>query len=504
MKPQYLRRSVVAGLAGGALLPFKDWFAREAFAQAATDTAERTESDQRVETRTRYDVNSAEGQKMLAIYGEAIARMTKLGDGDPCSWTFQWYTHFVKGSTSKAAEISRIYGAGSSPHKALAEATWSTCQAHMGPPQDELAFFPWHRMYVLYFESIVRRISGRSEFTLPYWNYSAASSRAMPAAFREQNTPFFRPSRNSGPNSGAQIPAAQVALTALSETTFGPSGAAPGFGPAIDFGIHGNVHVWVGNGQGMGSVPWAAYDPIFWMHHCNIDRLWASWNKAGRPNPGGSWLTEEFVFANDRCERVVAKNGEVDQIEKLHYTYDRFEPVPGTARVAAAAAVTPTVRLQSFGVQNAAAVSGPIALGASPVGIQMRAPASAAAVNAQSFAARMASMPPEAKLYMVLKDAAAAEQPGVVYDVYLETQGGGRPAPDDPHYLGAINFFAAVGMEGMAGGVPRTFSLDVTRQARALAAQNLIPDNLTVFIAPVGSPNEAARPVIGEMQMVEQ
>ena len=59
-------------------------------------------------------------------------------------------------------------------------------------------------------------------------------------------------------------------------------------------------------------------------------------------------------------------------------------------------------------------------------------------------------------------------------------------------------------MAGMPGGVPRTFSLDVTQQARALAAQGQIPDNLTVFIAPVGSPNEAARPVIGEMQMVEQ
>ena len=27
----------------------------------------------------------------------------------------------------------------------------------------------------------------------------------------------------------------------------------------------------------MGSVPTAAYDPIFWAHHCMIDRLWYLW-----------------------------------------------------------------------------------------------------------------------------------------------------------------------------------------------------------------------------------
>jgi tyrosinase len=39
--------------------------------------------------------------------------------------------------------------------------------------------------------------------------------------------------------------------------------------------IHGGVHVWAGGT--MGSVPTAAYDPIFWAHHCMIDRLWYLW-----------------------------------------------------------------------------------------------------------------------------------------------------------------------------------------------------------------------------------
>jgi tyrosinase len=29
----------------------------------------------------------------------------------------------------------------------------------------------------------------------------------------------------------------------------------------------------------------AALDPIFYLHHCNIDRMWAVWNGGGKANP---------------------------------------------------------------------------------------------------------------------------------------------------------------------------------------------------------------------------
>ena len=40
-------------------------------------------------------------------------------------------------------------------------------------------------------------------------------------------------------------------------------------------GFHDNIHNWVG-GE-MGQVPWASYDPIFWSHHCMVDRVWYLW-----------------------------------------------------------------------------------------------------------------------------------------------------------------------------------------------------------------------------------
>ena len=46
--------------------------------------------------------------------------------------------------------------------------------------------------------------------------------------------------------------------------------------------IHDFVHGWTGGNNGsiggdMGSLGTAAWDPIFWSHHCNIDRLWYLW-----------------------------------------------------------------------------------------------------------------------------------------------------------------------------------------------------------------------------------
>ncbi|CCA72437.1 related to tyrosinase precursor (monophenol monooxygenase) [Serendipita indica DSM 11827] len=42
--------------------------------------------------------------------------------------------------------------------------------------------------------------------------------------------------------------------------------------------IHGNLHNFIGRQGGhMSSPDFAAFDPIFWFHHCNVDRLFAIW-----------------------------------------------------------------------------------------------------------------------------------------------------------------------------------------------------------------------------------
>ena len=41
---------------------------------------------------------------------------------------------------------------------------------------------------------------------------------------------------------------------------------------------HNNIHDFIGGpGGNMSDVPISAYDPLFWLHHCNIDRFFYNW-----------------------------------------------------------------------------------------------------------------------------------------------------------------------------------------------------------------------------------
>lgn len=486
-------------MAGAAALPFTLWYQQYGVPKT---------------TLTRYDVLSPKGQAMLKVYANAVKTMMASADqGNPHSWTFQWYTHWVRGDRDKPSEISRLYPT-AGPMKDLAQETWSTCQSHdSSMPEDY--FLPWHRMYVSYLERIVRQVSGVPTFTLPYWNYSAEAQAvhgALPMQFRQQNDPVFGSlfvsKRNSSANAGQPIdqnaPGA-LNLDALKETSYSISGPLMGFCQALDFGLHGNVHVLVGNGQNMGSVPWAAGDPIFWLHHCNIDRLWASWNRAGNQNNASTpdFKAKQFIFADEKCSRVVATVEDVLDIGSLGYTYDRFEPVPRPARFVPAA-IAGGVSAQG---QLAITPTGPTALGARPVSVRLQPP-----TGVPGLADRVRALPPERRLYLTLRNLRAEAQPGVVYMLYLELPSGLNTRQATPYQAGVINFFEAVPHDshgghnaGAAGGpmATRFYSFDVTTLVKNLRDKRLLSNEPTLTIAPVGSPASEAKPVIGEISLVE-
>ena len=64
-----------------------------------------------------------------------------------------------------------------------------------------------------------------------------------------------------------------------SRTTFrnymeGHIGAVDAQGNPVGTMMHGRVHNWVGGNMSSSSSP---NDPLFWMHHANLDRIWAEW-----------------------------------------------------------------------------------------------------------------------------------------------------------------------------------------------------------------------------------
>lgn len=157
-------------------------------------------------------------------------------------------------------------------------------------------FLPWHRAFLLYFEKAIRDQSPPiPKVGLPWWNWSSAQSHltGVPQAFRVataggQSNPLFR----------ARIvaPTATPPINRMTRRFPGNPAALPtqnqienllNVNQFSDFtnqleNIHDGIHGWTGGNNGtvggdMGSVGTAAWDPIFWSHHCMIDRLWHLW-----------------------------------------------------------------------------------------------------------------------------------------------------------------------------------------------------------------------------------
>ncbi|MGH7488907.1 MAG: tyrosinase family protein, partial [bacterium] len=61
----------------------------------------------------------------------------------------------------------------------------------------------------------------------------------------------------------------------------------------LEFNPHDGVHGTLAGD--MGRVPSSPRDPIFWLHHCNIDRIWSVWNGCGHQNSTNPFW-KDFAF----------------------------------------------------------------------------------------------------------------------------------------------------------------------------------------------------------------
>jgi tyrosinase len=435
--------------------------------------------------RIRYEASTPQGLAMLDKYARAVALMKTKGVGDPCSWVFSWFTHWVRSDSSKSAQIA-LLPEGQRP---LASDMWNTCQNHGGQTTEDM-FLPWHRMYVYFFERIVQMTLRDPSFALPYWNYTNPATASLPRPFispASGSNSLWADTRNPGPNNGD--PLRNLNLDALRQTTYS------GFCATLDNGLHGNVHVAIGNSsRGMGAVPWAAGDPIFWMHHSNIDRLWASWNAAGRTNPTSfAWLSQNFVFANDACQKVVAKVGDFSSIATLGYTYDRLEPIPRTRL---------SSPLPYLGDSHAVVEKtlGPVELDGQAKRVELSPPA---ASSKALLGTRLKGLSGERKLYLAVDDLMSNTAPGVLYNIYLNLPDGTAPADLSPFYAGTINFFGAVMLDGASKMEAPALAFDVTDLVRRLNANGGLNHTVSVTVIPDGDVAADAKPMIGTIALVE-
>ncbi len=133
---------------------------------------------------------------------------------------------------------------------------------------------PWHRIFLLQLEQALRAI--HPDVSIPYWDWTQASEQSIPSWLTSVLPTVVTPTRTLHVTRSPGTTSDLAMIASNVPTIMGYSNWSP-FSSSIN-GVHGSVHVWVG---GLMSDPsTAAADPIFWMHHCNLDRLWWQWHLA--------------------------------------------------------------------------------------------------------------------------------------------------------------------------------------------------------------------------------
>jgi len=298
-------------------------------------------------TRTR-----AEGDwpAVLKDYEVAVGRMRDLDTpggkpGSPLGWRFQAAIHGLR-SQFGGPDTSNEF--------------WSNCQ------HGSWYFLPWHRMYLAAFELIVQDFLEDEDWSLPYW-YSIdpddPGKSSLPPAFLDmtladnnlQTDERSEIARSGGPFYGSIDPdlLSSLLIDALNADTFStPTGTATfGGGERSDLNFsgdeaglledvpHGLVHSLVGNDYDgnvvvnpgwMGSFYTAGLDPIFWLHHANLDRLWQVWltldDSHTNPTGDSAFFDTQFTFPHPEEGTITWRIGDVLDPEFLGYEYESLAP----------------------------------------------------------------------------------------------------------------------------------------------------------------------------------
>jgi tyrosinase len=152
-------------------------------------------------------------------------------------------------------------------------------------------FLPWHRAYLYFFERALRDQVPDAMLTWWDWRTGPTHQARLPKPYVPKTVGGKRnPLANAKVDplalqqGGNQVPATTErepgAPGAPDLPSFDDVRAVLALEDFVDFttqleGLHNNVHVWVGGH--MGQIAYAAFDPVFWAHHCMIDRLWRIW-----------------------------------------------------------------------------------------------------------------------------------------------------------------------------------------------------------------------------------
>lgn len=458
------------------------------------------------------------GDPTLYWYGRAIEIMQTRPITDPTSWRFLAAVHDYDPNDDPFAVPGEAL-----PSAQIQAQFWRQCQ------HGSWFFLPWHRMYLYIFEQIVAaavvQAGGPQGWALPYWNYSTdLDARLLPTPFRSPNLSdnnknyLYVEEREPLANAGEQFaPDNDVELTtALTQTIFSDPYLSNFGGPPTRFSHYGRtfgqlentphnaMHDAIGGQTGwMGDLRRAALDPIFWLHHANIDRLWEVWlqrNPAHHNPTSAGWLSDiPFSFYNASHEVIVLHSADVVDTTALDYRYDdTSDPLaPSTqavqtpvqavkTEVAMSEGIPPELvgaTQDSFQVENSTThVHVPTPLQAS---VRQRR-ANFAALAPDATQANSAAALPHVLLQV---ENITASGRANSYEVYVNVPPGADPEQHPELRAGRLNLFGvaeASRATDQHAGSGLSFRLDITDMYHTLSAQpGWDPDKIRLSFVPV-------------------
>ncbi|XP_058096331.1 polyphenol oxidase, chloroplastic-like [Magnolia sinica] len=278
----------------------------------------------------------------LAKYKEAYSRMKALDPSDPWSFEQQAKVHcqYCNGAYDQVGFNVPV-------------------QVHFS-----WIFLPWHRFYLHFHERILGKLIGDETFALPFWNWDSPDGMTMPSIFVNDKTSSLYNKRRDPDNlpptvldyqyslksSGNPYTDEELKMKNLYEMnkTFKESlplpelflgdpvkaGEEPSAGKTMGRleSIHNAMHQFVGTPEApfrdMGNFYSAGYDPLFYSHHSNVDRMWHIYRQM-RGNKvdlnDKDWLNASFLFYDDNRQLVRVKVEDSLNPQKLRYTYEDVE-----------------------------------------------------------------------------------------------------------------------------------------------------------------------------------
>ena len=457
----------------------------------------------------------------LLWYAKAIVELKKKPIKDRTSWRYLGAMHgFNRPLWINAGVIS---AADPLPASTETDVLWNQCQ------HGSWYFLPWHRGYIAAFEAIVAKmvtdLGGPPGWTLPYWNYLDATNpnaRHIPDAFLAAKMPDGTVNPlNDLPRGGVKVigPAPfyprDINLAAMRETVFAiKGGGANGFGGdstgfehggsetgALEANPHNVVHVLVGGLTPAGAAAGfltdpdlAGLDPLFWLHHCNIDRLWSAWetqaNIVGESSK--KWLEGPAPrkFSMPDAEGAISTFIARDTLKGGRYYPTYADLIAGTGAKPAVPGIVAVHQGVPLGgiTKLLGANDRVISIGASSASTVLKLEPAMTGVAVQAMGPATAEQDPaSSRLFLKLENIRGKSTAGVL-DIYLNLPAGASPLEHPEYRVDCIALFGlanATAGDGQHGGNGLSFTLDITDLARRLKRDgDFDPNNIRVLVIP--------------------